>query len=466
MLKILIQRFKGNAASFGLISIIGGFVTDVLQPIAPFSSYIFYASTVATLIIFLTFLFKSTLREKLSNSLVLALSIMIITGTITLLQKHSDNEKKGLLANNFKVFEKFQNQLGIIETQILEVKDISIENLEETKKLSKQIEESKKELAEKIDQISPENKLDQTKMKLHYLIHFADKKISLSLQPVEKAREFYLSEDGEIYNSLGFLEELDTQTGLYQPKRIFELIEHKLPVKKFYVKYLDINSNIKGPFEIELDLVNEFKKYQKKQIKNNTNWVQFKIDENNYHLPYSWNIKPLLINRCGLKKIKIKLDDEYEFKIKGKFESVFLTSKKFMFKEVEIEMPDCTNELHNYRRLSSYAPQSYLVSSTFESDNNSLSRLSCKRSESTYDIFNKDCDEKYRPDIRKTTYWLISPEAENKFVENKKTLSKILYLLRYEEMSSWQVGPKEIKIQVEYYDGETSIYKTFKNDNF
>tara|TARA_Y100000590_G_scaffold90831_2_gene102482 strand:- start:672 stop:2072 length:1401 start_codon:yes stop_codon:yes gene_type:complete len=466
MLKILIQRFKGNAASFGLISIIGGFVTDVLQPIAPFSSYIFYASTVATLIIFLTFLFKSTLREKLSNSLVLALSIMIITGTITLLQKHSDNDKKGLLANNFKVFEKFQNQLGIIETQILEVKDISIENLEETKKLSKQIEESKKELAEKIDQISPENKLDQTKMKLHYLIHFADKKISLSLQPVEKAREFYLSEDGEIYNSLGFLEELDTQTGLYQPKRIFELIEHKLPVKKFYVKYLDINSNIKGPFEIELDLVNEFKKYQKKQIKNNTNWVQFKIDENNYHLPYSWNIKPLLINRCGLKKIKIKLDDEYEFKIKGKFESVFLTSKKFMFKEVEIEMPDCTNELHNYRRLSSYAPQSYLVSSTYETDNNSLARESCKQNESTDSIFNKDCDEQYRPDIRKNTFWLISSEAEEKFIDNKKTLSKILYLLRYEEMRSSGFGPKEIKIQVEYYDGETSIYKTFKNENF
>jgi hypothetical protein len=78
MLKIILQRFKNNAASFGLISIIGGFVTDVLQPIAPFSSYIFYASTVATLIIFLTFLFKSTLREKLSNSLVLALSIMVM----------------------------------------------------------------------------------------------------------------------------------------------------------------------------------------------------------------------------------------------------------------------------------------------------------------------------------------------------------------------------------------------------
>ena len=467
MLKIILLKFRNNTAAFGLISIIGGFVTDVLQPIAPFSSYIFYVSSVATLIIFLAFLFKSTLREKLSNSLVLALSIMIITGAISLLQKYSDNDKKGVLANNFKVFEKFQNQLGIIETQISEIKDVSIENLEETKKLSKQIEETKKELGEKIDQISPENKLDQSKMKLQYLMHFAHKTISISLQPVEKVREFYLSEDGEIYNSLGFLDELDTQTGLYQAKRIFEFVEKKLPVKKFYVKYLDINSNIKGPFEIELDLVNEFKKYQKKQIKNNTNWVQFKMNAHDGFAKNSWNIKPLLRNRCGLKKIRIKLDDEYEFKVKGKFDSVFLTSKKFVFKEVEIDMPDCINELQNYRRLSSYAPQSYLVSTFIESDNNSLSRESCKRSESTlgtgYDVFNKDCDEQYRPDIKKITFWLISTEAEKKFIDNKKTLSKILYLLRYEEMSSWQAGPKEIKIQVEYYDGETSIYRTFKN---
>ncbi len=35
MLKILLQRFRNNAPTYGLISIIGGFVTDVLQPIAP-----------------------------------------------------------------------------------------------------------------------------------------------------------------------------------------------------------------------------------------------------------------------------------------------------------------------------------------------------------------------------------------------------------------------------------------------
>ena len=181
MLKIILLSFRNNAPTYGLISIIGGFVTDVLQPIAPFSSYIFYAATVATLIIFLTFLFKSTLREKLSNSLLLALSIMIITGAISLLQKYSDNDKKGVLANNFKIFEKFQNQLGIIETQILEIKDISIENLEETKKLSEQIEESKKELEKKIDKISPQSELDQSKMKLKYLTNFDGEELASAI---------------------------------------------------------------------------------------------------------------------------------------------------------------------------------------------------------------------------------------------------------------------------------------------
>ena len=181
MLKIILLSFRNNAPTYGLISIIGGFITDVLQPIAPFSSYIFYAATVATLIIFLTFLFKSTLREKLSNSLLLALSIMIITGAISLLQKYSDNDKKGVLANNFKIFEKFQNQLGIIETQITEIKDISIENLEETKKLSEQIEESKKELEKKIDKISPQSESDQSKMILKYLINFDGEELASAI---------------------------------------------------------------------------------------------------------------------------------------------------------------------------------------------------------------------------------------------------------------------------------------------
>ena len=218
MLKVILQRFKNNATSFGLISIIGGFITDVLQPIAPFSSYIFFASTVATLVIFLAFLFKSTLREKLSNSLVLALSIMIITGAISLLQKYSDNDKKGLLANNFKVFEKFQNQLGIIETQISEVKDISTENLEETKKISKQIEKIEK----KIDS-NQKTKLDQTKLPLKYKVNFnKNNEISIFFQPVESPREFYVSnDDGKNFNSLGFLDEIDQRTGLNLPKSNF-----------------------------------------------------------------------------------------------------------------------------------------------------------------------------------------------------------------------------------------------------
>ena len=90
------------------------------------------------------------------------------------------------------------------------------------------------------------------------------------------------------------------------------------------VKYLDINSVIKGPFELNIGLIQEFKIYQKKKIKNNKNkWVQI----NNYswstndfsnadpskntNIYGDWNISFLLKNRCALKSVTIKLDDEY-----------------------------------------------------------------------------------------------------------------------------------------------------------
>ena len=384
MLKIILQRFKNNATPFGLISIIGGFVTDVLQPIAPFSSYIFYASTIGTLIIFLTFLFKSTLRKKLSNSLVLALSIMIVTGTISLLQKYSDNNKKGVLANNFKVFEKFQNQLGIIVTQVSKVKDISITNLEETKKLSKQIEKTKKELGEKIGQISPENKLDQSKMKMNYSTMFrAEKgyfKFDIHIQPVEYPREMFMSEDGKNYISLGFDDIIDTRTGLKWGKNRFTLKETEFKKKKIYIKYLDINSNIKGPFEIEFDMYDELLKNDKRYLKNHAEWVWYR-----WELPYKmWSLNQLLEYRCALKSVSFKMDNK---------------------KEVKIDLPDCKEQLKNN-------PLILFPRNTFLKEN--------------------------------------SPENLLQYIW-QNTAKQPDFVI------------KEIKIRVEYYDGETSVYRTFKN---
>ncbi|MDA9663258.1 hypothetical protein N9T65_00080 [Candidatus Pelagibacter sp.] len=384
MLKIILQRFKNNATPFGLISIIGGFVTDVLQPIAPFSSYIFYASTTGTLIIFLTFLFKSTLRKKLSNSLVLALSIMIITGTISLLQKYSDNDKKGVLANNFKVFEKFQNQLGIIVTQVSEVKDISIINLEETKKLSKQIEKTKKELGEKIDQISPKNKLDQSKMKINYSTMFRAEKSYLEfdvhIQPVEYSREMFMSEDGKNYISLGFDDIIDTRTGLKWGKNRFTLKETEFKKSFFYIKYLDINSNIKGPFEIELDMYDELLKNDKRYLKNHAEWVWYR-----WELPYKmWSLNQLFEYRCALKSVSFKMDNK---------------------KEVKIDLPDCKEQLKN-NPLILFPRNKFLK--------------------------------------------INSPENLLQYIWQNTTKQPDFVI-------------KEIKIRVEYYDGETSVYRTFKN---
>ena len=76
----------------------------------------------------------------------------------------------------------------------------------------------------------------------------------------------FISEDGKNYISLGFDDTIDTRTGLKSGKNRFTLKEEEFK-KKIYIKYLDINSNIKGPFEIELDMYNEFLKMIKITLK-------------------------------------------------------------------------------------------------------------------------------------------------------------------------------------------------------
>ena len=76
-----------------------------------------------------------------------------------------------------------------------------------------------------------------------------------------------------------------------------------------YIKYLDINSNIKGPFEIELDMYDELLKNDKRYLKNHVEWAWYK-----WELPYKmWSLNQLFEYRCALKSVSFKMDNKKEF---------------------------------------------------------------------------------------------------------------------------------------------------------
>ena len=456
ILKILNAKSKKAIGLLALLASLGSFIADVLQPLAPFSKYIFFIAILLLIIFRLINLFKKGIYEKFSFLILFFWLVAIMSGAVYLAKQNSF-KNKGLFANLFPKIEEVQSDFGIIEKDLTDIKTTTEEIKKETQDISKKLEKIEK----KIDTSQKPN-LDQTKLPLKYKINFnKNNKINIFFQPVESPREFYVSVDeGNSFSSLGFLDEIDQRTGLNMPKINF-LFSSKEKIKNIQVKYLDINSAVKGPFKLSIDLIEEFKINQKKKIKNNKNkWVQinnYSWSTNNFsnadpskdtNIYGDWNISFLLKNRCALKSVTIKLDDEYYMRGLGFNNShVLIRYYESSFKDKKIIFPDCDLELKNYDFKDDYKPSNYISKTSYK----------------TTDSFTGAEIEKNR--------FLPSETWEKNFSEISIKYSEILDLLKYEDMNleiiyddKYAKGPlKEIAVRVEYYDGESSIFEKFVN---
>ena len=103
---------------FGTFGLITGIISDVLQPLAPFTSYLFFASAIFSVLLLFTYLFFKRLRIKVLTSLTIAIIILFFSGSFYILQNITTiiiecdriNHNKTfeiLLNNNFKIVEKY-----------------------------------------------------------------------------------------------------------------------------------------------------------------------------------------------------------------------------------------------------------------------------------------------------------------------------------------------------------------------
>ncbi len=143
------EEIKKNAAWFSIVGAIGGFISDVLQPLAPLSYYVFIISGVASILLILSFFILRTRRRNLFHAFLLTGAFAIFSGILVMLHT-DDTQAKGVLASKVPVIEQIQSRLGLIQKDIAEIK-------KETKKTSiivSKIEKSSKETAEATKQIA------------------------------------------------------------------------------------------------------------------------------------------------------------------------------------------------------------------------------------------------------------------------------------------------------------------------
>ena len=117
---------------FGTFGLITGIISDVLQPLAPFTSYLFFASAIFFVLLLFTYLFFKQLRIKILTSLTISIIILFFSGTFYILQNITNSKDNGILSN-IKTVEDLQVNLGFIDKSLGEIKEDTTIIKEDTK---------------------------------------------------------------------------------------------------------------------------------------------------------------------------------------------------------------------------------------------------------------------------------------------------------------------------------------------
>jgi hypothetical protein len=116
------SHLRQQATIFGLIGAVGGFVSDVLQPLAPFSKYIFILSLAASVVLAASVLLMQNRRHRTAPLLLLSVSFLVFSGILLSLQT-KESKAKGVLATNIPAIEAMQTALGVIQQDVAEIKE-------------------------------------------------------------------------------------------------------------------------------------------------------------------------------------------------------------------------------------------------------------------------------------------------------------------------------------------------------
>ena len=134
LLRILVPKLasKKIVQFFGAFGLIAGIISDVLQPLAPFTSYLFFVSAIFFVLLLFTYLFFKRLRIKVLTSLTITIIILFFSGAFYILQNITNSKDNGILSN-IKTVEDLQVNLGFIDKSLGEIKEDTTIIKEDTK---------------------------------------------------------------------------------------------------------------------------------------------------------------------------------------------------------------------------------------------------------------------------------------------------------------------------------------------
>jgi len=115
-------RAKGGWSVLVPVSLVLGLISDLMQPLAPFSSYLFLVSALAALLLVITIFAKETVNISLIWGCILAVATAVISGGITLLQTNSPGTR-GVIVETIPALKQLQVSVGLMRDDLVDIKE-------------------------------------------------------------------------------------------------------------------------------------------------------------------------------------------------------------------------------------------------------------------------------------------------------------------------------------------------------
>lgn len=130
-----------TAAAGGAISFVAGFISDVLQPLAPIANYLLVTSVIAAFVLGLLSLGIKSARTWALPATVFTSIMALISGVVVGLQGTGETEERGIVATKIPAIASLQESLGLIQKDVAEIKETTARIETKTDQVIKGVEE-------------------------------------------------------------------------------------------------------------------------------------------------------------------------------------------------------------------------------------------------------------------------------------------------------------------------------------
>lgn len=236
------------------IAVVGGFVADVLNPLAPFAAYIAMAAAVAALVIAIAVVFRLLVVDKGVPALIFASTVAAIAGGLYTLQQQNDQEQ-GLIAGLVPAVAKLQESVGIVTARVEEIQ----QTVTETRKTVNEVKQTTDEIAAgQEEQAAKTDRLQETAENLDKKTDLIAENQAKQQETTEKLVESTDKLAASIETIADSFEALASQGGIipdpqrpdefYHNARVYELTGDMVNARRAYLAFANFDVDAIDPY--------------------------------------------------------------------------------------------------------------------------------------------------------------------------------------------------------------------------